>query len=144
MSGRVIYSYGYRHRSPDELVALAERLDATVGDCRYQPYSRQRQWGRDFLQKRLGQRYVWLRAFGNLRYRETAADAVELVDPETGLREVAPILARRSLIALCMCEHHHECHRKDVIELIAARFGLPMVLLGADAVSGHQAQISLL
>ena len=136
MSARTIYSYGYRNRSPDELVAVAEQFDATVVDCRYQPYSRHRQWGRDMLQKRLGWRYVWVRAFGNLKYREPyrpSADNVVLADPEKGLREVAPILAVRSIICLCMCDHHDRCHRRDVIDLMVAKFGLSVVLLGADA-----------
>jgi hypothetical protein len=90
-----------------------------------------RQWGRDNLQRRLPGRYVWVRGFGNEEYM--SATAIRLHDPEGALREVGPVLARRSLIVLCMCEHHERCHRRDVIELMVARFGLPVLLLGADA-----------
>ena len=141
MSARTLYSFGYRNRSIEDLVALAEKLDATVADVRFQPYSRQREFGRDNLQRRLPGRYVWLHGFGNEEYM--SATAIRLHDPEVALRDVAPILARRSLIVLCMCDHHERCHRRDVIELIAAKFNLPVVLLGADAALKEPAQRSL-
>jgi uncharacterized protein (DUF488 family) len=117
----VIYTFGYEKRSVDELAEEAYLLDAVVVDVRIRPFSRAKGWSRRNLEIVLGDHYLWVREFGNKNYK---GGPTELVDVKAGLEIVAPLIAEgRDLILLCYEADPADCHRTDVAEAIAARFG---------------------
>jgi uncharacterized protein (DUF488 family) len=138
-----VYSWGYRGRRVDELECHVAHLGAVIIDTRKVPYSRFQQWSRESLRQQFGSRYVHVPGFGNVRYQETAADAVQLADPDAGLAAVGAILAARPIILLCMCREHEQCHRSTVAALIAERFGVPVVPLGDTQPEQQPAQLGL-
>jgi len=60
----MIYTTGYYGHQPEALKSLAATLDATVVDIRFMPASRVPGWRKQALQKLLGDRYLWVQAFG--------------------------------------------------------------------------------
>jgi uncharacterized protein (DUF488 family) len=123
MKKPTIYTFGYEKRQPEELVAEAERLSAVVVDVRLKPYSRRREWNLNNLARLCGpvHGYLWIKGFGNLNYK---GGPIELADPEDGLARVAHDIERgRNIILLCYEADPKTCHRWQVAELIAKRFG---------------------
>lgn len=119
-SGKVAYLTGYTGkptRSPQQLLQLAINLDAMVIDARYNPVSRwARHWNRHDLTEVLGDRYLWLRSFGNKAYKE---GRIELVDPAAGLAALS-LQPAQAFIILCACADGEACHRKKAGEFLAA------------------------
>jgi uncharacterized protein (DUF488 family) len=121
MEKSTIYTFGYEKRQPEELMAEVERLTAIVVDVRIKPFSRRSSWGKTHLEILLGDRYRWERGFGNVNYK---GGPIELADPEGGLAKVAPLIQEgRNIILLCYEADPKTCHRSQVAELIAERFG---------------------
>lgn len=121
-----LYTFGYSGRQPEELLALAEQLDAMVADIRFSPRSRVPQWSGGRLAKLLGYRYRHLPALGNRNYK---GGPMELVDPETGVAQVADLLAHQPVILLCVCAEVERCHRRLAAEAIASRYGVAVTHL---------------
>jgi uncharacterized protein (DUF488 family) len=121
-----LYTFGYSGKQPDELLALAEQLDAIVVDIRFSPRSRVPQWSGGRLARLLGDRYCHLPALGNRNYK---GGPIELVDLETGIAQVADLLAHQPVILLCVCGDVQHCHRRLAAEAIAARYGAPLTHL---------------
>jgi uncharacterized protein (DUF488 family) len=117
-----IYTFGYLQRDVAELRDLADALDAIVIDVRESPQSRTEEWSGWSLKRALGERYLHVRGFGNLNYNNDGP--IVLRDPEAGLSAVAPIIATKSVILLCMCPNAATCHRNVVAQTIAADTGL--------------------
>lgn len=119
-SGKIAYLTGYTGkptRNPQQLLQLAINLDAMVIDCRFNPASRWvRHWNRIELMQVLGDRYLWVRPFGNKAYKE---NRIELVDPSAGLA-ILSCQPMQSVIILCACAAGETCHRKRVGEYLAA------------------------
>ena len=121
-----LYTFGYSGKQPEELLALAEQLNATVADIRFSPRSRVPQWSGGRLARLLGDRYRPLPALGNRNYK---GGPIELVDPETGIAQVASLLAHQPVILLCVCAEVEHCHRRLAAEIIDNRYGMQITHL---------------
>lgn len=116
-----IYTIGYENRTMAELVDEANRLKAVVVDVRMRPFSRWSDWTKGRLEDLLGERYRWVKGFGNENY---AGGPIDLSDPEEGLEEIADLIKKgRNVLLLCYEADPGRCHRTLVAELIAERFG---------------------
>jgi uncharacterized protein (DUF488 family) len=134
-----IYTFGYEKRRPEELRAESDRLDAVVMDVRIKPFSRRPDWAKSHLTALLGDRYRWVAGFGNVNYK---GGPVELADPEAGLAQIADLIEQgRNIILLCYEADPKTCHRSQVAELIAERWGCDVQHLVRDSDS---AQLALL
>ena len=111
---KTVYTAGYQGRTPDELQRIAERLDATVIDIRFAPFSRNPVWARDGLRNVLGNRYRHVHDLGNRNYRDTSLP-IEILNLESGAQQIQND-RRQSVILLCVCKHFHTCHRKVVVD----------------------------
>lgn len=125
---QTVFTFGYSGRKVEQLIEVAERLKAAVIDCRFSPFSRDKNWNIYNLQRRIGSRYVWFQEFGNVLYKTMK---IQLNEPEQGLVRLKPILDQQSVILVCMCPIPAECHRQTVAELIRDRFGNPIKWLVA-------------
>lgn len=95
--------------------ALAEH-DAALIDIRYVPWSNFQPWRKDALSEAIGDRYIYLRAFGNVNYK---GGPIRIASPAQGLTIMDEIWARYlAVILLCGCRDHHQCHRQTVAALI--------------------------
>lgn len=104
-----VYGIGYSGRTPDEIKALAEALDATVFDVRFSPRSRVPHWSGKRLSALLGTRYQHVRAFGNANYK---GGPIAIVDFEAGLRLI--LESPKSVILMCVCKNPAICHRTTI------------------------------
>jgi len=116
-----LHTFGYSGRWPDELQALAERLDALVVDIRFSPHSRNPDWSGGRLQQQLGERYYHLPALGNRNYQ---GGPIAFVDLEAGVAAVGELLEQRAVILLCACAEVRRCHRLLAAEAIAVQYGV--------------------
>jgi uncharacterized protein (DUF488 family) len=120
MTGTV-QTLGYMH--PDAATTLAAWMASdpmtVLVDIRYSPRSRWRpQWTKKALEAAYGGRYIHVKAFGNVNYRDPVAP-IRLLDPDAGVRWALKTLhAGYSLILLCACKEDDRCHRKTVATLI--------------------------
>src|SRR5579864_5001696 len=104
-----IYTAGYgSQKSIPKFAEFMERTGSLLVDVRFRPASRNPNWSRSWLQKRFGSEYLWLKALGNVNYKN--GGPIELLDPEAALVILAPIIATRPLLLLCACKDHRECH----------------------------------
>jgi activating signal cointegrator 1 len=113
----VIYTTGYASTTLESLAQYAEQLDALVVDIRMSAYSRNPQWQRNAMMKRLGRRYVHLPALGNVNYKN--GRSIVIADPRKGLAYLQSL--NRPAILLCGCIHPDTCHRTAVAELLRDR-----------------------
>lgn len=109
----MIYTTGYYGHQPEALKALADALDATVVDIRFMPASRVPGWRKQALQKLLGDRYLWVQAFGNIHYND--GQPIQIADMAAGVKALIK-QGRRNYILLCGCRDAHTCHRSVVGE----------------------------
>ena len=138
-----LYTLGYSGWRIDDIEATLQRLDAILVDVRMVPRSRAPIWNGTTLHKRLGERYVWLKEFGNRNYRGTV-DQIEIADFPAGRERLAKLLGTlappsataipspahatgptsapatgRSVILLCGCPDVNQCHRKTLADWLA-------------------------
>ena len=109
------------------------RLDAILVDVRMVPRSRAPIWNSGVLARRLGERYFWLRAFGNRNYKGTF-EQIEIVDFTAGeqrLRELTATgpTARKAIILFCGCPDVSTCHRKVLADWLAKSWGSEVIHL---------------
>jgi len=109
----MIYTTGYYGHQPEALKALAAALDATVVDIRFMPASRVPGWRKQALQKLLGERYLWVQAFGNIHYND--GQPIQIADMAAGVKALIRH-GQRNYILLCGCRDAHTCHRSVVGE----------------------------
>lgn len=121
-----LYTFGYSGRQPEELLALAEKLDAIIADISFNARSRVPQWSGGRLVRLLGDRYRHLPALGNRNYK---GGPMALVDPEPGIAQVADLLAHQPVVLLCVCADILHCHRRLVAGAVAARYGVSVTHL---------------
>jgi uncharacterized protein (DUF488 family) len=110
---REVYTAGYSGRTPEVFKKIVVQMDAVVLDIRFSPVSRNPRCGKGSLECLLNERYKHVRAFGNRNYR---GGAIELVDPEAGVKIVEKL--KKTAILLCVCADYESCHRKVVAELL--------------------------
>lgn len=103
------------------------RLDAILVDVRMVPRSRAPIWNSGVLARRLGERYFWLRAFGNRNYKG-AFDQIEIVDFAGGEQRLRDLTASgptagKAIILFCGCPDVSTCHRKVLADWLAKSWG---------------------
>lgn len=125
-----IYTVGYSGWKAEDVAATAERLDAVVADVRMVPQSRfQPVWNRTALSARLGERYAWLKEFGNRNYKGTF-EQIEIVDFPAGEQRLRQLTAGgKSVILLCSCKDVNVCHRKVLAERLAESWKVEVIHL---------------
>jgi uncharacterized protein (DUF488 family) len=132
MAGGPLYTIGYQGWRPDDLVARVRALGATLADIRMRPTSPNPAWRRAALQARLGDRYTWLGALGNVNYRTHAqGSAIVLADSEAGMAVLGELLAAGPVAIMCGCRDWRTCHRAFVARLAADAFSVPIIHLEA-------------
>jgi uncharacterized protein (DUF488 family) len=116
--------------------AVVERFAAILVDVRMVPRTRwQPQWNAAVLRARLGDRYVWLREFGNRNYKGTF-EQIEIADFPAGEKRLREITAPgKAVVLLCGCKDVNLCHRKVVAEMLAATWEADMVHLACPGVA---------
>ena len=125
-----IYTLGYSGWKIEDVEAALERFAAIVVDVRMVPRTRwQPQWNATVLRVRLGDRYVWLREFGNRNYKGTFQQ-IEIADFPAGEKRLRKITAPgKAVVLLCGCRDVNVCHRKVVAEMLAATWEADVVHL---------------
>lgn len=114
MNRPVVYGLGYSGRDLDDIVRIAQRLDAIVADIRFSPYSRNPQFRQPALQARLGADYVHMRSFGNRNYKGGPIEIVNYADGKAWVLQQT-----RDVILMCMCKDPATCHRTTVMQRLA-------------------------
>lgn len=123
-----VYTFGYTGRQLSELLALCDQVNGCVVDVRYSPRSRNPTWTRKRLHEALGDRYAWLRGFGNINYRTEGPIVLAGFDAAAAALGTL-LLAGRSPIMLCACSGPTGCHRAIVASRVAASIGTTVVNL---------------
>ena len=125
-----IYTLGYSGWRIEDVEAVLARLDAILVDVRMVPRTRWAPlWNGSALHSRLGDRYVWLKQFGNRNYKGTF-DQIEIADfpaGEQSLRELTD--AGKAVVLLCGCRDVNVCHRKVLAEWLAQSWKADVVHL---------------
>jgi uncharacterized protein (DUF488 family) len=135
-----IYTLGYSGWKIEDVEAALERLDAVLVDVRMVPRSRWAPlWNGAVLHNRLGDRYVWLREFGNRNYKGTFAE-IEIADLPTGEKRLREFLAKdatgKAVVLMCACRDINVCHRKVLAEWLAQAWKADVVHLAPSRVEG--------
>lgn len=113
------YGAGYSGHTPEQLLRVAQVLNATVIDIRMSAGSKNPAWGKWNLAKVLSGRYVHIPQLGNVNYK-TPDTLIEIKDMDAGLALVG--MDRRDVvILLCGCRDSEWCHRTVVLDEIANR-----------------------
>jgi uncharacterized protein (DUF488 family) len=125
-----IYTLGYSGWRIEDVEAVLERFAAILVDVRMVPRTRwQPQWNAAVLRARLGDRYVWLREFGNRNYKGTF-EQIEIADFPAGEKRLREITGTgKAVVLLCGCRDVTVCHRKVVAEMLAATWQADVVHL---------------
>jgi uncharacterized protein (DUF488 family) len=122
-----IYTLGYSGWKIEDVEAVLDHLDAILVDVRMVPRSRVATWNVGVLSRRLGQRYLWLREFGNRNYKGGPIDIVDFAAGQAKLVEITAChgesprsrTSGKSVILLCGCADVKVCHRKLLAEWLA-------------------------
>jgi uncharacterized protein (DUF488 family) len=119
-----IYTLGYSGWAIEDVEAVLDRLDAILVDVRMVPRTRwAAAWNSAVLAKRLGGRYTWLRAFGNVNYKGTF-EQIKIADFPAGEKRLREITATgKAVVLLCGCRDVNVCHRKVLAERLAQAWG---------------------
>ena len=125
---RTIYTVGYQCVSLDEIERAIEDTNSVLIDVRYMPASRMPQFSRKRLSERFGPRYLWVKGFGNVNYKN--GGPIEFFDLEFGIEEVRSVLETHSIMLMCQCPNLDQCHRKPLSEHLAKTFGLEVEHIG--------------
>ena len=125
-----IYTLGYSGWKIEDVEAVLERFAAILVDVRMVPRTRwQPQWNAAVLRTRLGDRYVWLREFGNRNYKGTF-EQIEIADFPAGEKRLREITATgRAVVLLCGCRDVNVCHRKVLADRLAQAWKADVVHL---------------
>ena len=139
-----IYTLGYSGWKIEDVEAVLNRLDAILVDVRMVPRSRWAQaWNASALHSRLGNRYVWLKQFGNRNYKGTV-DQIEIADFPAGEKRLRELTATgKAVVLLCGCRDVEVCHRKVLAQWLAKAWKAEVVHLTHldNGNSGGQAKL---
>ena len=128
MQDSTIYTLGYAHWSIENVANRIDDLEAILVDVRHSPHSTKPGFTQTDLQARFGDRYVHLRAFGNVNYK---GGPIELAAPEHGLRVVKELPAPPVL--MCGCQNPASCHRAVVADFLSGHLKVPIEHLRAPS-----------
>lgn len=138
-----IYTLGYSGWKIEDVARLVDRLDAILVDVRLSPRSRNPVFSGKRLTERFGDRYIWLRGFGNVNYRQPDAP-VRLADFDGGLRRLCERMLQEDtndVILLCACRDVGVCHRKVVADRLAETLGGKIIHLDLSAAAGQEGML---
>lgn len=134
-----ILTFGYQGLKMDKIIETMVRRNAIVLDIRFSPYSPFPGWKKQSFQEALGDRYMWVKGFGNVNYKGQNGGQVRLYDGDAGMK-VITTLGKYSIfdnIALmCACPDYQHCHRKTVAYLIESYLNWPITHLKAEDIMG--------
>jgi len=127
-----IYTLGYSGWKIEEIQAQLDRLGAVLVDVRMVPRSRAPIWNGSTFRKRLGDRYIWLKEFGNRNYKGTF-EQIEIADFPAGETRLRKFLAKdavfKAIVLLCGCKDVNICHRKVLAQRLAQTWQAAVVHL---------------
>jgi uncharacterized protein (DUF488 family) len=114
----IIHTIGYANRQPEDFFALLPP-GAVVVDVRRNPVSWHGAYKRESLRRRMGERYVWLPALGNISgTRERWAPPPGL-NTNAALHAVVELLRQGNpVVLLCAELKPEDCHRRFVAEAL--------------------------
>ena len=115
-----LFSLGYSGVRFESVAHWLDTHDAVLVDVRYSPGSRNPQWRQPYLQRVLGPRYRWVKALGNVLYRQ---NGIRLVDPARGVEVVAAMIESNPVVITCMCPDRQVCHRSVAARAISEATG---------------------
>lgn len=111
-------------RDLETMLSMLNRLFSqwVLVDVRFRPKSPNPRWRRETLQRRLGDRYLWLREWGNAAH---ASGRLLIFDYEAGRAVVRRLLDTGATpVLLCACRCVESCHRRVVAERFAEETGV--------------------
>ena len=123
----MVYTWGYKGKKLSDLLALLDERDAILIDCRYMPRTRRAEFRQRTLMDQLGDRYHWIRGFGNLNWKADFSAPVLIADLEGGwqqLKEIMELHPGKNLLLVCTCRVGEDCHRHEVAVWLQANWGL--------------------
>lgn len=117
-----IHTLGYSGWKTEDIKALVERVNGVLVDVRIVARSRNVHFNSGTLASVFGDRYRWLREFGNRNYKTNGP--IDLVDFDDGAAKLQPLIdAGQTVILMCGCADVNVCHRKHVAQRLAELFG---------------------
>jgi len=139
-----IYTLGYSGWKIEDVEAVLDRLDAILVDVRMVPRTRWAPlWNGSALHNRLGDRYVWLKQFGNRNYKGTF-EQIEIADYPDGEKHLREIIATgKVVVLLCGCRDVNVCHRKVLAERLAQAWKADVVHLTRPEIQKNSDQPAL-
>jgi uncharacterized protein (DUF488 family) len=134
----LIYTIGYSGWKIEDVEAVLERLDAILVDVRMVPRTRWTPaWNSSVLHDRLGDRYVWLREFGNRNYKGTF-EQIEIADFPAGEKRLRELTATgKAVVLMCGCRDVNICHRKVLAERLAVEWVVDVCHLSPPPKAGQ-------
>jgi len=105
-----IETIGYGGKKPEEFYEELESMNPDiVVDVRENPFSSYlRVYTKQYLEKRLGLKYTWIKELGN----KTREIPPKLVDEEAGLRKLNELSEKHNrIVLLCAEKRETNCHR---------------------------------
>ena len=145
-----LYDLGYLEiKKLEKLVSLVTVLDAVLVDVRFSPNSRNPQWRKKALEKKLGLRYHHLKALGNSNFK---GGPIAIVDLKVGMNTLSTFLQSKNVIIMCACSNRTICHRVKIAEAFEKEYGqksIPLTsemvdeILGATATQINNTQLPL-
>lgn len=123
----MIYTPGYLGKSPEQLLSFLEEHDAVLYDIRYSPFSRDSRWTKSAMRLKFGARYLHVKDFGNVNYKNDGP--VKLLNPDVGLFLLRS--ERKSIVLVCACRIADRCHRSTVAALLT-KYGYQVSEIDAE------------
>lgn len=114
-----IYATGYTSRQPEELLALAVKLNAVIADVRFSAASRVPKWRKTEMSEFFGDIYRHVPQLGNRNYKSGDLSKAEIEDFPKGLKFIRELLKKSNVILLCACRRQEACHRHLLKQLLA-------------------------
>jgi len=112
-----LYTLGYNSFSFYEFLDKIKELDAVIVDIRFHPWAFTAFWKQEFLAKKLGDKYFYIKELGNELYLEKGH--IKIYDFDAGYAKLLPILeGEKPVILFCACEDYRTCHRKVIADKI--------------------------
>jgi uncharacterized protein (DUF488 family) len=142
----IIYTIGYSGWKIEDVETVLERLDAILVDVRMVPRTRWTPlWNGSVLHDRLGDRYIWLREFGNKNYKGTF-EQIEIADFTTGQKRLHELSGlsfegAKNVILMCGCRDVNVCHRKVLAERLAVEWVVDVCHLSPPPKAGQAAKL---
>jgi uncharacterized protein (DUF488 family) len=116
-----IFTIGYTSTTPEELITIVDELGLRLVDIRISPYSQDYKWRQKSLEQYFGDKYLYIKEFGNENYK---IGSIKVKDPVTGLAKIQNVIEKQPVLLMCACYLHEKCHRSVVANIVAERFNL--------------------